>query len=173
VLRIILLCAASALCLPVQADQSCDTSQYPLSSPSERFVDNGDGTVTDRVTQLMWMRCSQGQQWSEGSCSGAPVSFDWTAANGVAEQLNDGGEAFYNDWRVPSLTEIAAIVERQCSEPRINLEVFPETPPGIYWSSSPRPKDRDAVYAMGFGDQGVAPTAKDQSHYVRLVRTGP
>lgn len=172
-LRTTLISVACALCLPVAADQRCDTSQYPLSAPSDRFVDNGDGTITDRATLLMWMRCSQGQRWSSGTCEGSASRHDWLGASAAAEELNNAGESFFNDWRLPSLTEIAAIVERQCGEPRINLDVFPDTPPGVFWSSSARPKDAETVYALGFGDQGVAPVAKGEAHHVRLVRTGP
>ena len=172
-LRTTLFSVACVMCLPTAAEQSCDTSQYPLSAPSDRFLDNGDGTITDRVTLLMWMRCSQGQKWSGNACEGTPSRYDWAGARAVAEQVNDAGQSFFDDWRLPSLTEIAAIAERQCTDPRINLDVFPDTPPGFYWSNSPRPKDDDAVYALGFGDQGVAPVAKQEALHVRLVRTGP
>ncbi len=32
---------------PVLAEQTCDTHTYPMSTPTERFTDNGDGTLTD------------------------------------------------------------------------------------------------------------------------------
>jgi hypothetical protein len=171
--RYALVAAWCAAALPALADQRCDTSQYALSAPSERYVDNGDGTVTDTVTQLMWMRCSQGQRFEQGRCLGAPVGVDWAAAQAAAEQVNAAGDFFYGDWRLPSITEIAAIVERQCSAPRINLSVFPATPPETYWSATSRPKDPELVYALGFGEQGVVPEPRQAEHHVRLVRNGP
>lgn len=166
----------AALCLaalPALADQRCDTSAANRTAPPERFVDNGDGTVTDTVTQLMWMRCSEGQRFDAGRCIGSPLGVDWARAQASAEQVNAAGELFYDDWRLPSITEIAAIVERQCAEPRIDLSVFPATPPETYWSATNRPRDPELVYALGFGAQGVAPVRKDAEHHVRLVRTGP
>ncbi|NCC23468.1 MAG: DUF1566 domain-containing protein, partial [Alphaproteobacteria bacterium] len=65
---------------PAFAEQTCDTGRYPLSSPTERFSDNGDGTVTDVVSQLMWMRCSVGQTWSGETCLGETAAYDWQAA---------------------------------------------------------------------------------------------
>jgi hypothetical protein len=157
---------------PAWAGQVCDARTYPLSAPTTRFEDNGDGTVTDRATKLMWMRCSGGQQWSGDSCSGQARAFDWRTAQRLAGDVNVNGSHFFNDWRVPSLRELASIVERECSDPRVNLAVFPDTPPGLYWTVSPRPGDDAAslVYALSFGNDGVVPSPKDGEHHVRLVR---
>jgi hypothetical protein len=53
--------------------QSCDTANYPMSAPTERFADNRDGTVTDNGSGLMWMRCALGQSWTGKTCTGAPL----------------------------------------------------------------------------------------------------
>lgn len=157
------------------AEQVCDTTKFPASAPVERFQDNGDGTVTDRTNQLMWMRCSVGQTWADGSCSGTPNLQDWASAIDYAEEVNRSGTFFYTDWRVPKLPELASIAERGCKDPRINLIVFPTTPALPYWTSTPRPGavDEGVVYALDFGVDGVVPELKNQQHLVRLVRTGP
>ncbi|CRI67139.1 conserved exported hypothetical protein [Thiocapsa sp. KS1] len=158
---------------PVLAEQRCDTAAYPLSSPTERFADNGDGTVTDRQAQLTWMRCSAGQDWSEGTCAGPAAAYDWAAAQGVAAEMNASGRHFYNDWRVPTLRELAMITERQCENPRINLGVFPNTPAVVYWTESSRPGEDfvDFAYALSFGPEGALHLSKQEQHQVRLVRT--
>ncbi|MGE5155662.1 MAG: DUF1566 domain-containing protein [Bdellovibrio bacteriovorus] len=161
--------------LPAWAEQVCDDTGFPASAPAERFVDNGDGTVTDLSSQLMWMRCSVGQTWSQGTCGGTPDRRDWPSASALAEEVNQAGTLFYTDWRLPRLPELASIVERNCKDPRIDLRVFPTTPAEVYWSATPRPNDGDTglVYALDFGNQGVIPESRDQQHLVRLVRTGP
>lgn len=60
------------------------------------YVDNGDGTVTDRATGLMWTRAD----------SGAPM--DWKEALAYAENLEAGG---YVDWRLPNAKELQSIVD--------------------------------------------------------------
>lgn len=60
------------------------------------FVDNGDGTVTDRATGLMWMK----------NDSGRPVN--WEKALEYAENLEYAG---YNDWRLPNVKELQSIVD--------------------------------------------------------------
>jgi len=60
------------------------------------FVDNGDGTVTDLATGLMWQQADDG------------ISRDWEAALAYAENLNLGG---YTDWRLPNAKELQSIVD--------------------------------------------------------------
>jgi hypothetical protein len=157
------------------AQQTCDTETYALSSPTERFTDNGDGTVTDDLSRLMWMRCSVGQSWSGGTCIGEAGTYDWDEAQALAAEVNASGGQFYSDWRVPKIRDLAMIAERRCENPRINLAVFPNTPPHFYWTESLRPGDgfEDFAYALSFGPEGVQHIAKAERHEVRLVRMAP
>jgi len=155
--------------------QSCDVSLYPLSTPTERFEDNGDGTVTDKQSKLMWMRCAVGQIWVKGTCDGAAVALTWAAALDAAQSINRRGSFFFNDWRVPQVPELAGIAERQCKNPRINLTVFPATPPVAFWTATSRPSNsvEASAFVLGFGTDGVKYASKLETHDVRLVRTAP
>jgi hypothetical protein len=152
------------------ADQSCDASHYPLSAPTARFTDNGDGTVTDTITHVMWMRCSLGQTWTGSTCEGTPAELPWQAAQDEAVSINKrGGFAKHADWRMPSIPELANIVEVQCANPRTNLAVFPQTPAAFYWTASNR-RDEQQAFILSFGPQGTGDDVKTQPHYVRLMR---
>jgi len=59
------------------------------------FVDNNDGTITDKATGLMWQKADDG------------VSRDWENALLYAENLNLAG---YSDWRLPNAKELQSIV---------------------------------------------------------------
>ena len=157
----------------VAAQQACDGTQLSLSAA--RFQDNGDGTVTDTESKLMWMRCLGGQQWQGSRCVGAAADYEWAGAGQQAEQLNRDGSAFFNDWRVPSLRELATITDRGCRNPRTNLTVFPGTPAVAFWSSTARPGEAasERVLALSFGSEGVMLARKDERFHLRLVRTGP
>lgn len=154
------------------AHQVCDTSTYPLSTPTARFEDNGDGTVTDKESRLMWLRCSMGQQWSGSSCAGQWSRHDWASAQAAVAAVNRSGTYFFNDWRIPSLREMATITERQCKNPRANLVVFPSTPAVPHWTSTPRPgtDPSTSAFTLSFGDDGIEYRSFDQPHAVRLVR---
>jgi hypothetical protein len=54
---------------PVQVQPAPATPSGNLISG--RYLDNGDGTITDTKTQLMWKKCSEGQ--SGDNCSGEPA----------------------------------------------------------------------------------------------------
>lgn len=166
------LIATLLACIPVLAQQRCDLDASYQSTPTERFEDNGDGTVTDRQSKLMWTRCSAGQKWTAGNCSGMAGSYAWNAAEELVSEVNLAGTYFYSDWRVPQLRELSMLVERRCSNPRVNLIVFPNTPSGLYWTATSRPGTRDQAFAyvLDFGNEGIDYRAKDQQSYVRLVR---
>lgn len=144
----------------------CET---PAST--ERFDTNGDGTVTEIQTGLTWMRCAVGQQWDGVTCKGQAKSLSWFEANKYVDEHNkQGGFASHADWRLPKLNEIATISERRCGPPRINLAVFPNTAPQIFWTNNNTPDNAEYAYTFSFGAQGVDSSAKASSHYVRLVR---
>jgi Protein of unknown function (DUF1566) len=157
----------------VAAQQRCETDPGQKSPPGERFHDNGDGTVTDTRLKLTWMRCAAGQVAAAGACTGDATRMDWAQAQAQAAQVNQRGTHFYSDWRLPQLRELATVIEARCSNPRINLTVFPATPPDFFWSATPRPGDdtQSRAYALSFGGEGVQILDRKEAHHVRLVRS--
>jgi hypothetical protein len=71
------------------------------------FEDNGDGTITDHATGLMWMKDDQGDGVSSGPRSG----MTWAEALAFAEQKNAESFLGYNDWRLPNAKELQGIVD--------------------------------------------------------------
>lgn len=67
-------------------------AQYSLHPPS--YTDNGDGTITDNVTGLMWQKEM-----------GEKRTFEEAAQR--AEESSVGG---YRDWRVPSIKELYSLI---------------------------------------------------------------
>jgi len=61
-----------------------------------RFVDNGDGTITDKATGLTWMKADSGK------------TMDWPSALKYAEEMEFAG---YDDWRLPNAKELQSIVD--------------------------------------------------------------
>lgn len=100
------------------------------------YVDNGDGTVADTRTGLMWKQCLEGQ--SGADCEGSAGKFNWDTAMKIPQTVNQhGGFAGYNDWRVPTRDELESLVMPECANPAICTEAFPNTPVSYVWSSSP------------------------------------
>jgi hypothetical protein len=137
------------------------------------LTDNGDGTVTDTATGLMWAQCSQGQ--SGAACAiGNATGMTWSAALSAAVTANSSGYKGYIDWRLPNKNELESIVDISvATNPAINLTAFPATPASsVYWSSTtyaPYP-----AYAWGviFNVGYTYAANKASGHSVRLVRSG-
>lgn len=63
------------------------------------FSDNGDGTVTDNATGLMWSQADSG------------VGMNWEDALAWVEQMNDQNYLGHSDWRLPNAKELQSIVD--------------------------------------------------------------
>ncbi len=151
--------------------QDCN-SAISRTAPDSRYQDHGDGTVSDKLTGLMWMQCSIGQS-GKGCTSGEVAKFTWNAALQQAETLNSqGGFAGYSDWRLPNIKELRSLRELACRDSAINLKYFPNTPGNYYWSSSPATTS-DSAWHVYFGDSTSMRGGRDYLLYlVRLVRGG-
>lgn len=140
--------------------------QTPTSTPASRFTDNGDGTVTDTKTGLMWKKFSEGH--APGSTA---VRLRWKDALEHAQAVNGGGGfANHADWRVPSIRELCSITNKQGPEAAIDLGAFPDTPPDIFWSSSTVAYHSGYAWAVGFHDGDGGCNHQDNCHHLRLVR---
>jgi hypothetical protein len=91
------------------------------------YVDNGDGTVTDKVTDLIW------QQATDGKLR------DWEGSIQHCEDLVFAG---HDDWKLPSNKELSSTVDLLLYKPAIDTEYFPDTDyKAYYWSRTPETRD--------------------------------
>jgi hypothetical protein len=96
------------------------------------FVDNNDGTVRDKKTNLVWQKCSAGLN-NDSTCSGTIVQYTWTNAISYCSGLSLAGKA----WRLPTINELRSIVDYSRTLPSINISFFPATSDTrYYWSST-------------------------------------
>jgi hypothetical protein len=165
-----------------------------------RFVDNGDGTVTDHLTGLQWEKkdnldSSQNifdvhdadDYYQLGLTGGSPdgsayVNFLFGLNNGVS---TDGGAmtpitgcfAGHCDWRLPSVVELQGIVDATqgvCgggSGACID-PVFGPTQANYYWSATSN-LSGEGAWLVSFFDGSVTTSAQTLNHYVRAVRGDP
>jgi hypothetical protein len=71
------------------------------------LVDNGDGTITDHATGLMWSQ----DDFGGGSGTGPRSGMIWEEALDMVEQKNDENYLGYGDWRLPNAKEMQSIVD--------------------------------------------------------------
>lgn len=116
-----------AMGLATPAFAECDPKK-PLDPPTARFEMRGS-TAYDTRTKLTWQRCSLGQMFEDGGCTGEVTGFTWNETKALGA---DG-------WRLPTRRELVSLVAEACREPAINAEVFPGIDLEItgYWTSTP------------------------------------
>ncbi len=83
------------------------------------FKDNGDGTVSDSQSQLMWQQ----------SVSGA---YAWAAATTYCDGLTLAG---HDDWRLPTVAEGESLIDYPMGSPMISNTFFPFSVATGYWTS--------------------------------------
>jgi hypothetical protein len=168
--RVLTLCAFTLWPLMTLA-QTCQTANISASMPSNRFTMNKDGTVSDTKTGLTWKKCSEGQ--SGANCdSGNANTYTWQGALQQAQRVNNnGGFAGYKNWRLPNIKELNSIVEEQCIEPSINLDVFPNTLINSrYWTSSAYSNSLNDAWRVNFSYGSSYNDNVNSNYYIRLVR---
>jgi hypothetical protein len=152
----------------------------PAASPAGRFVDNGDETITDTMTGLMWEKKTTAVGSGTNSLDARDVDnkFTWEyAMNDYVDRLNgrliafatDTAFARHTDWRIPTMQELQTIVE-PASPGRINPAFGPNAP-ASYWTSSRRLLGPTAVpWYVGFGTDIPVYVGQPFSFHVRAVR---
>jgi len=118
-----------------------------------RFQDQGDGTILDTQTNLVW----------EKECR----KLTWNEATRYAKNLVLGG---HSDWRLPSYRDLQTLL----SLDRINpASDFPDIISNNFWSSSSYAGSPDGSWVMDFSSGTVYGANKSSNFYVRCVRGGP
>lgn len=163
----IILCISSSHALSEECYHSADAD-----TPSKRFTNNAPGTVLDTKTDLTWARCSLGMRWSENSCQNVPDHMDWNDAHSTILRLNNQQEGYigFSDWRLPTLEELATLIESKCYEPAINSEIFPNTPHTGFWTSTLDKYSRQGAWLVYFRNGSRYMGNKEYAWAVRPVR---
>ena len=105
--------------------------------PDPRFMDNKDGTVTDNLTGLIWLKNT--------TCFGMT---DWDSAILAAKGLKDGDcgpdptlilsdGSSTGDWRLPTMDELCILIDYSGRDPALpDGHMFSDFRPGYYWSAT-------------------------------------
>ena len=154
----------------------------------DRWTDNGDGTVTDKLTGLVWEKKTDDSSihdkddtytWCGASC-GTTYEFDGTAKTAFLDVLNDvsgGGAACFAghcDWRLPTIDALQTLIEPaspDCGAPPCTT-IPGETVSSFYWSSSTYAGYPLYAWGVDFFDGLVPVGLKALGYYVRAVRGG-
>lgn len=127
--------------------------QFGLPSPSPRFSDNGDGTVTDRLTELVWLK--DADPFNELSWEDA-LKRTQNLCAGV-HGLSD--ESAKGRWRMPNLREMLSLIDYGNYDPILPAShPFRNVKNAIYWTSTSLAPAAKMAWMMTLG---IGPTVFD------------
>lgn len=140
-------------------------AQYTTNLMS--FTDNGDGTVTDNVTGLMWQQEDDNQTYNWYEATGTYDATYNPDTTDVCGSLSLGG---YSSWRLPTKRELMSIVNYGTYNPAIDSTVFPSTNAAYYWVSTIGVDNTLDAWNVHFYDGYAGDYSKTRNNYVRCVR---
>ncbi len=152
-------------------------ARYVRSNPAygkNDYHDNGDGTITDRATGLMWAKADSGK------------GLNWEQSLAYAAKLT---LARHNDWRLPNAKELQSIVDYTripASDPLFQLTQLPDGEYPFYWTSTthldgPPERQGGAAIYIAFGralgwmsfPPGIGPARLTDVHGAGAQRSDP
>jgi hypothetical protein len=137
--------------------------------PNPRFTNNGNGTITDNLTGLIWAQnqnCFSNVPWATA------LALANTLASGACG-LSDGSIA--GDWRVPNVMELLSLIHYGTSGPYAYLasQGFSGFSAAGCWSSTTLNDYPAVAFVVAFNNGELTPTPKNGTTFVCLVRGGP
>ncbi len=153
---------------------ACDACALDTSGcTDDRFVDNGDSTITDNLTGLHWEQKSDDGSIHDKdnvySWSSSGTAYDGTAVSVFLADLNSGGGfAGHTDWRLPDLGELAEVTAHALAHP----EMFGPSQVYFHWSSTTDQGYPSDAWLVDFFSGDTAFSSKTAYYYVRAVRAG-
>lgn len=139
-----------------------EDADFSGNAPS--FADSGDGTVTDKITGLVWQKTDGGEM-------------TWERAQEYARNLRLAG---HEDWRLPGSMELFSIMNHGMHGPAMDTRFFERSAARYWWTDSPRADDPSRIWLVNTGG-GIGAHAKTETIsaggerpvHVRCVRGTP
>jgi hypothetical protein len=133
------------------------TVTTPIVLPNH-FTDNGNGTITDNLTQLVWQNIPN------------PNVVTWEQALTYAEGLTIGTTS---DWRLPNIKELQSINNELATNPSVFLPYFSNVGIHNYWSSTSLPNQTTKSWYWNTQFGITTYDVKTNSNYVLCVSGNP
>lgn len=137
-------------------------------------VKSDDGRLNDKNHTYSWFNnnsTNNGGQEGEanlGTCSGSDCD-----TSSFVDTVNKSNFCGANDWRMPTKMELLSIFHNGRSSPTIDVNYFPNTRIGTYWTSTPSAQENLKALSIKFISNNGSVIAEDKTigNHVRLVRS--
>ena len=136
--------------------------------PVPRFTDNGNDTVTDNLTGLIWLKdancASAARNWQTALDDVAQLNTDGTMNGNGCGDISNGG-SHQTDWRLLNVREMQSLVHYGFADPAVpdtagtgqlpgtgpdygNGDPFGNVQSGGYWSSTTYARDTASAWSV-------------------------
>ena len=162
---------------PFPAARTGDTTENNnnpkgVTWPTPRFTDNDNGTVTDNLTGLVWLKdanCDGAKGWAAAMAWVLTLKDDNTMCANT--QLNDSSVA--GQWRLPTIKELSSLVDAGKSNPALpSGHPFTGVQSNDYWSSTTSAANTSNAWIVYLYDGNVYAGDKASTVSVWPVRGG-
>jgi len=140
---------------PVAGEDWYSSMQVGVAWPGTRFTDNGNGTVKDNLTDLIWLKnvnvANTSTNWSVALSLVAELNASGTMNGHGAADTSNGG-VHQTDWRLPNIRELTSLLDYS----RKNNALPPGSPftgggNAACWTSTTYPADASGLTAYAVG----------------------
>ena len=140
--------------------------------PTPRFTDNGNQTMTDNLTGLIWTKNATAP--GPAGCN-AGTSMTWKQALDYVKCLNTNNYLVHNDWRLPNRKELRSLINYGQSgslymDSWLNAQGFYNVMGYDYCSSSSIPFNPKLVWEVEMSLNQVIQIGKNNAFFVFPVR---
>ncbi|MBF0405705.1 MAG: DUF1566 domain-containing protein, partial [Candidatus Riflebacteria bacterium] len=144
--------------------------------PSPRFTDNSNGTVTDNLTGLIWLKKANAPNATR-SWANALIDVNNLNTTGFMNGINaldtSNSGTHQTDWRLPNIRELHSLIDYSRSNPALPTgHPFTNVINSIYWTSTTYAVITTSALNVTFASGLVSAGAKTTGYYVWPVRGG-
>lgn len=142
---------------------------YYTKGQERNYIDNGNGTVTDTMLNLIWQNnYSDNKDYAE---NGTVPNLDHSIATGYCSDIDLVG---LTNWRLPSMRELASLIDYSIALPGpfINpIFITTSIENGIYWTSTIYAPNTTKAWFVRFAGNGVNRLPLSDTYNIRCVHS--
>ena len=143
--------------------------------PNPRFTDNGNGTVTDNLTGLIWLKnanCANAtRNWATALTDVASLNSAGTMNSNNCGDTSNGG-SHQTDWRLPNVRELQSLIDYGQFNPALPSGHPFTGVQSFNWTSTTRADVTSNAWYVSLSNGNVVSSGKTSANYVWPVRGG-
>jgi len=144
------------------------TATLAPPQPPNRFTDNGNGTITDNLTGLIWT--------TDGNCPRQKKNWKQTVEyvnNLAADTCDLQDDSKKGDWRLPNIKELQSLIDFSRSKPALpQKHPFKYLLLDYYWSATPNNSAPNKIWVVDINNGSIYARPKNHRYMVWPVRGG-